>query len=122
MDNQTQTLEEVLASLKTFRENFGPRRRLPKSLWNSIIELAKIFPLQEICCQLQIHPAYLKRKIREAQSIPSNNLDFQEIFCEPQSRNPADVIVVELVSKSGLKARIQGSPSCLSYLSSLFRG
>ena len=64
MNNEPKTLEEVHAVLKTFREKSGSRRRFPKPLWDSIIELAKVFPLREICHQLEIHPTYLKQKIQ----------------------------------------------------------
>lgn len=122
MSDQRKTLEEIHAALKTLRERPRSRRRFPKQLWDSILELTKIHSHQKICRQLEIHPAYLKRKIQKAQNISPNNLDFQEIFCEPQSRNLDDAVIVELTSNSGLKAKIQGPSSCLSYLSSLFGG
>lgn len=119
MNNQPKTLEEIHAVLKTLRETPGSRRRFPKKLWNSILELAKSHSHKEICRQLEIHPAYLKRKM---QNSSPKNIDFQEIFFDPQKGHLADAIVIELISKSGLKAKIQGSSSCLSYLSSLFEG
>jgi hypothetical protein len=117
MSEQLKTLEEIHAALKILRGKPGSRRRFPKQIWDSILELAKIHPHQEICQQLEIHPGYLKRKIQKSQSS-SKSLDFQEVFCEPRG----EAVVIELTSKSGLKAKIQGSSSCLSYLSSLFGG
>ena len=122
MNNDPKTPEEIHAALKILREKPGSRRKFSKQLWNSILELAKSHPHQEICRQLEIHPAYLKRKIQELQNSSPKNLDFQEVFCEPQGRHLADTVVIELISKSGLKARIQGSSSCLNCLSSLFGG
>lgn len=122
MNNEPRTLEEIHAVLKTLRETSGPRRRFPKQLWNSILELAKSHPHQEICRELEIQPVYLKQKIQKSQNSSPKSLDFQEVFCEPQGGHLVDAVVIELISKSGLKAKIQGSSSCLSYLSSLFAG
>lgn len=119
MSDQLKTLEEIHAALKILRGRPGSRRRFPKQIWDSILELAKIHPRQEICRQLEIHPVYLKRKIQKSQNS-SKCLDFQEVFCEPRGEHLA--VVIELTSKSGLKAKIQGPSSCLSHLSSLFRG
>lgn len=121
MNNQPKTLEEIHAALKALRAGYGSRRRFPKQIWDSILELAQNYPHQKICHQLEINPAYLKRKIQKSENS-SAILDFQEVFCEPQGRHLADAVVIELISKSGLKARIQGSSSCLSCLSSLFGG
>jgi len=121
MGEQPKTLEEIHAALKILREGPGFRRRFPKQLWDSILELANIYPHQEICRQLEISPVYLKRKIQKSQNSPKS-LDFQEIFCEPRREHLADAVIIELISKSGLKAKIQGPSSCLSYLSSLFEG
>lgn len=122
MNNKLNTLEDVHALLKTLREKPRSRRRFPKQLWDSILELAKIYPHQEICRRLEIHPAYLKRKIQKSQNTSPKSLGFQEVFCELKREHLADAVVIELISKSGLKARIQGSSSCLSYLSLLFGG
>lgn len=119
MRNQPKTLEEIHAALKILRERPGSRRRFPKQLWDSILELAKIYPHKEICRQLEIHSVYLKRKIQKSHNSPKG-LDFQEVFCEPSGGHLVDAVVIELTSKSGLKAKIQGPSSCLSYLSSLF--
>lgn len=121
MSDQPKTLEEIRAALKTLRERPRSRRRFPKQLWDSIFELTKIYSQQEICHQLEIHPVYLKRKIQKSQNS-QKRLDFQEVFCDPRGGHLIDAVVIELTSKSGLKARIQGSSSCLSYLSSLFGG
>lgn len=119
MSDQPKTLEEIRVALKTLRERPGSRRRFPKQLWDSIFELVRIHPHHEICRHLEIHPAYLKRKIQKSQSYPKS-LDFQEVFCEPLGGQLIDAVVIELTSKSGLKAKIQGPASCLSHLSSLF--
>lgn len=121
MPDQPKALEEIRAALKTLREKPGSCRRFPKQLWGLILELAKTHPHQEICRQLEIHPAYLKRKIRKSQNLPESP-NFQEVFYGPKEAYLADNIVIDLVSKSGVKVKIRGHASCLSYLSSLFKG
>ena len=121
MNAQPNTLEEVQDALKTMRRNPSFRNRFPKQIWNSIISLTKVIPFQEVCQQLEIQPSYLKRKIQRSQNTPSNALDFQEVFCGAQDRGQ-ETVVIELMSNSGLRARIQGPSTCLNCLSSLFGG
>jgi hypothetical protein len=115
MNPQSDTLEDVHATLTSLRQEVTGRRKFPKELWNSIIRLTKIYSVAEVCRHLEINPAYLKRKIHQSQQSPS--LDFEEISI--QSPN-LDIVVIELNSNSGLRAKIQGPVSCLGYLQSLF--
>ncbi len=122
MSNQPKTLEEIHTTLKTLRGSPSFRNRFPKKLWDSIIELTKVLPFQELCRQLEIQPAYLKRKMQQSQNIPLDTIDFQEISYGIQGTHFTDVVVIELISDSGLRARIQGPSTCLNCLSSLFGG
>lgn len=122
MQDQPKTLEEIHTTLKILRGNPSFRNRFPKQLWDTIIELTKVIPFQEVCRQLKIQPAYLKRKIQQSQNIPSNTVDFHEISYGIQDSHLADAVVIELISDSGLRARIQGPSTCLNCLSSLFGG
>lgn len=117
MNFQKMSLEEVLSTLISLRQDAMTRRRFPKALWEAIIRLTKTHPLNEICQHLQINPIYLKRKMLQAQR--SEPLDFHEVTVH---NVPSDTIVIELDSHSGLKARIQGPISCLSCLNQLFGG
>jgi hypothetical protein len=121
MRAQLKTLEEVYLELKVLRSNYGSRRKFPKELWHSIVRLTKVHSLQEVCRHLEIQPTYLKRKIKKSQHAILDTVDFQEVSCDVQGLHP-DTIVIELMSHSGLRARIQGSSTCLNCLSSLFRG
>jgi hypothetical protein len=121
MTAQQKSLEEVQASLKALRENPNFRNRFPKKIWDSIINLTKALPLQDVCRQLEIQPAYLKRKIQQSQKAPSDAIDFKEVLCGVQGPQ-LDTVVIELMSDSGLRARIQGPSTCLNCLSSLFGG
>ena len=122
MSNQPKTLEEIHTTLKTLRGSPSFRNRFPKKLWDSIIELTKVLPFQELCRQLEIQPAYLKRKMQQSQNIPLDTIDFQEISYGIQGTHFTDVVVIELISDSGLRARIQGPSTCLNCLPSLFGG
>ena len=115
MKSQSDSLEEIHASLTSLRQEVTGRRKFPKELWNSIIRLTKIYPVAEICRRLELSPAYLKRKINQSQQSPF--LDFQEISIQSQH---SDAVVIELESNSGLRAKIQGPVSCLGYLQSFF--
>lgn len=119
MKNQPKTLEEICLALKIMREKPASRRRFPKQLWDAIFELTKIYSHQEICRRLKVQPAYLKQKIQKSQNH-SNDLEFQEIVCKPVEGCFTDTVVIELISASGLKAKIQGPSSCLKHLSELF--
>lgn len=117
MDSQTDTLEKIYVTIVSLRQD--ARRRFPKDLWKAIINLTKIHSIEKICLRLNISPIYLKRKIQQSQE--PTQIDFQELPHHTQERD-SDVIVIELSSNSGLKARIQGPVSCLSCLKSLFGG
>jgi hypothetical protein len=116
MDTQLITIEEIQSNLKQLRKNTKTQRRFPQKLWDSIIQLAKIYPLNDICHQLAIHPAYLKRKIQQSKE---NELEFRELtFSTPLSST--HVVTIQLSSNTGLNATIQGPISCLDCLHKLF--
>lgn len=79
MSDQPKTLKEIQSALKTLRENTSSRKRFPQQIWDVIIELTEVIPFQEVCQQLEIQPAYLKRKIQQSQNIPPDTIDFQEV-------------------------------------------
>jgi hypothetical protein len=120
--NQLETLKDIHATLTALRMQPGSRRKFPKEVWDSILHLTKIHPIKEVCRQLQLQPAYLRRKMQQFQKNCSENIDFQEISFPIQGFHPTDAVIIELSSDSGLKAKIQGSSSCLNYIVSLFRG
>jgi len=122
MIDQSKTLEEIQTILKNLRGTSGSRDRLPKQLWDSIIELTKAHPLKEVCRQLEIQPTYLKRKIQQSRKPPLDTVDFQEVYCGTRDAYFTDAVVIELMSDSGLRAKIQGPSTCLNCLSSLFGG
>ena len=117
MNLKIDTLEEIQATLEKLRSNSSSRRKFPQEVWDSIIRLTQIHSIKEICGCLNINPSYLKQKIPSTKN--SQALDFQEISCN--SNNICSDVVIELFSTSGLRAKIQGPPSCLNLLQSLFK-
>lgn len=117
MNSKVVSLEEIHSSLMRSRQDPATRRKFPKELWESIIRLTEIHSIEKICRYLKINPAYLRTKIRRQQepTFP----EFREISIKDSC---TEVIVIELSSDSGLRARIQGPPSCLNCLKPLFRG
>jgi hypothetical protein len=115
MDTQLITLDEIRSTLDRLRQDSNTKRRFPKTLWDSIIQLTKFHPVQDICHQLNINPIYLRCKIRQSKE---HELEFREVALTM----PSSLVTIELSSKSGLKATIQGPISCLNYLHKLFGG
>ena len=112
------TLEEIRSTLDRLRQDPKTRRHFPRELWTSIIQLTKIYPVEEGCLRLQINPIYLKRKIHQSKDPV---LEFREIVM-PAAQPASDIVTIELKSANGLQAKIQGPFSCLTYLTQLFRG
>lgn len=119
MNQRIYTLEEISSALTHLRSTAKSKRRFPKELWASIVHWAEVQSIEEICERFKIHPTYLKEKVRKSKQ---NSLDFQEVSCRSQSfHQDQDMVVIELSSDEGIRARIEGSASCLNYLVSLFR-
>jgi|ERR1041384_607121 hypothetical protein len=118
MNHQPPILEEIHHTLTQLRTS--KTHKFPQELWDSIIRLTEIYPVEHVCQYLKIQPAYLKRKICSKEVNQSQDLDFQEVTCPVKSVYP-DTIVIELSSHNGLRAKIQGPLSCLNCLSSLFK-
>jgi len=117
MKTHLNTIEEIRSTLTKLRKDPNTKRRFPKFLWDSIIRLTKVYPLEDICCQTNIHPAYLKHKIRQFKKEP---LEFREVTFS--SLPSPKEITIELSSPDGLKAVIRGPISCLDCLYPLFGG
>jgi hypothetical protein len=90
------------------RQDPKTQRNFPRELWISIIQLTKIYPVEEVCHRLQINPIYLKRKIHPSKE-PA--LEFREIVM-PAAQSASDTMTIELRSPDGLQAKIQGPFFC----------
>lgn len=116
METKLAAFEDVRVALNQLRQHPNTKRKFPQQLWDSIIHLTKIYPLEEVCRQINISPVYLKRKIQQAKE---KTLEFREITFSA-SLPPPNVVSIELCSCDGLKAMIQGPISCLDGLYKLF--
>jgi hypothetical protein len=116
METLDVTVEKIRSALDQLRRNPQTKRRFPKELWDSIIQLTRNHSFVDICSQLDINPIYLKQKIRQSKD---DQLEFQEVtFAAPMTSN--NEVKIELISTSGLTAMIQGPISCLNCLYTLF--
>lgn len=116
MEAKFTTIEEIRSTLDRLRQDPNTQRKFPRELWTSIIQLTKIYPVEEVCRRLQISPIYLKRKIHQSKEPV---LEFREIVL-PAAQSASDTVTIELRSADGLQAKIQGPSSCLKFLSQLF--
>ena len=108
-------IEEVRTTLMLLRKNPKTKKRFPSEIWDTIIKLTKTHSHEEICQRLQIAPGLLKRKIRQRKA----SMEFHEISLNNVS---VEIVTIELISKNGIQAKIQGPLSCLSCLQQLLRG
>ena len=108
-------IEEVRTTLVLLRQNPATKKRFPSETWDAIIQLTKTHSHKEICRRLQIAPGLLKRKIGQRKA----SMEFHEISFNSIS---PEAVIIELSSKNGIQAKIQGPLSCLNCLQQLLRG
>jgi hypothetical protein len=111
MDNQLDTLNKILAELTQLRTQEPKPRKYPQALWKAILSAVSMHSVREVSQRLNISYSYLKKKLNKPEQLAT--ADFKEICL---SRAPLGEVVIELFSKSDLRAKIQGPASCLSYL------
>jgi hypothetical protein len=116
MEAKFVSIEDIRSTLDRLRQDPNTKRRFPRELWDSIIHLTKTYPIEEVCRRLDILPAYLKDKMHQ---FKEQVLAFHEIPI-PVPLSFPDTITIELSTTTGLKAKIQGPPSCLNCLFKLF--
>ena len=76
MDTLYATIEEIRTTLDRLRQDPQTRRRFPKELWDSIVQLTRSYSFNTICSQLDISPAYLKQKVRK---VREEEVEFHEL-------------------------------------------
>lgn len=109
------SIEDICATLTHLRQNPATKKSFPLETWDAIIQLTKTYSPKEVCQRLQLNPCLLKRKIKQRMA----SMEFREI---PLTNVSSESVVIELISKSGLQAKIQGPLSCLNYLQQLLGG
>jgi len=108
-------IEEIRKTLVLLRQNPSTKKKFPSEIWDAIIQLTKTHSHEEICRQLEIAPSLLKRKIGQR----TTSIEFHEISLNNISQ---EAVTIELISRNGIQAKIQGPLSCLNYLQQLLRG
>lgn len=108
-DNSIEEIREILTHL---RQNPSTKRKFPLETWDAIIQLTKTYSHKKICQQLQLNPSLLKRKLKQRMA----QAEFREISLTDIS---SETVSIELISKNGLQAKIQGPLSCLNCLPNL---
>jgi hypothetical protein len=108
-------VEEVRTKLVLLRQNPTTKKKFPPEVWDAIIQLTKTYSHEEICHRLQLASGLLRRKIKQCMEL----VEFHEI---PLKNISSETVTIELVSKNGIQAKIQGSLSCLNFLQQLLRG
>jgi hypothetical protein len=108
-------IEDVCATLISLRQNPATKRKFPSEIWDTIVQLTKTYSREEICQRLQLNPALLKRKIeKRREQMKFHEVSLQNILPE--------TVTIELISKNGMQAKIQGPLSCLNCLQHLLGG
>lgn len=115
MNPTTKTLEQVHAELIQVRLDPSKRKKFPEELWNSIVQLTERHSEKDICAHLAISRALLSKKIARKNH---SKLEFREIHLQDHFSSP---VTIELSSPMGVSAKIQGPPSCLQLLLTLFK-
>ena len=108
-------IEEVRTKLVLLRQNPRTKKKFSSEIWDAIIQLTKTYSNEEICHCLQLAPGLLRRKMRQR----IKQVEFHEI---PVKNISSETVTIELISKNGIQAKIQGSLSCLNFLQELLRG
>ena len=116
MNAQDDPFHEIETTLIRLRQQTKTRQRFPKEVWDAITQLTRIYSVREVSLRLNISPSYLNRKIQG--SHETSSLDFSEVSSPIQECS--NMVYIEITSDSGVRAKIQGHPSCLSFLSTLF--
>lgn len=115
METNQDAFQDIKETLAQLRLNPNTRRHFPHEFWDAVIKLTQNYSIEEVCRQLDMSPIYLKRKMETKRQI----LEFREISI-PKSLTQIDTVTIELSAPDGLRAKIQGSISCLSPLFKLF--
>lgn len=115
MNSSTKTLDQVRVELVQARLDHSKRKKFPKELWDSIVQLTESHTIKEICKHLSISQALLRKKITKKDN---SQPEFREIYLQDHFTNP---ITIELSSPTGVSAKIQGPLSCLQLLLPLFK-
>ena len=113
---------QLQRELEQFRGSHAHRTRLPESLWQSAMELARQYGLYSVAHPLRLDYAQLKKRLGVVAGIPKKVP--APAFVELIASHPAMVseFLIEFESSRGGKMRIQWKGSAPPDWSSLLRG
>ena len=112
------SLETVRDRLAKVRSDPSYKNKFPKELWNDIFSLVKDYSFDLVSRELNLGRRFLARKIEESLPKKTSKPEFREVTFKPPSN---DQVIIEM-TRSDLKARIEGPVSCINSLISLFKG
>jgi hypothetical protein len=112
---------QLQRDLEQFRGSHPPRTRLPESLWQSAVELARQHGLYLVAHPLRLDYVQLKKRLGGVAKAPRKAS--APAFVELISTHPASVsdCVIEFESSAGSKMRIQWKGSTSPDWASLLR-
>lgn len=106
------SIEDICAALVRLRQNPSTKKRFPREIWDAIVRLTKTHSHTKLCQRLQLDPGLLKRRVKQRMA----SMEFHEISIQNISQ---ESVVIELIAKNGMQAKIQGPLSCLNCLQQL---
>jgi hypothetical protein len=115
---------ELQRELNEFRSTHRPRTKLPESLWQAAVELARRHGLYPVAHPLRLDYMGLKKRLEETPSVQQKiRKQPKPTFVELISPVPAplDECVIEVESATGSKMRIRWKSNTPPDWSSLLR-
>jgi len=123
MNNKTTPIPEPMAplqrQLEQFRSTHPQRTKLPESLWQAAVELARQYGVYPVAHHLRLDYVRLKKRLGGAPH-PRRQPAFVELIA-PQAA-ALEECVIELESPRGAKMRIQWKAAAPPDWASLLRG
>jgi hypothetical protein len=114
----TQKLQELAVTFAELRAS--DCRSYPEEVWRKAISLTKQIPVEEVCRVLSVQSAYFRKKMKGFEVVSVKNSDFVEV--KAKNAISSELIIIDLETPTGFKAKIQGCSSCLcQVLNGLFR-
>jgi hypothetical protein len=112
---------QLQRQLDQFRGARAHRTRLPETLWQAAVELAKQHGVYSVAQPLRLDYTGLKKRLGEVPSLPKEST--APAFVELISAHPTTIAdcVIEFESSTGNKMRIQWKASTAPDWASLFR-
>jgi len=116
-----ETIVQLKRQVEQFRGSHPPRARLPESLWQSAVELARAHGLYLVARPLRLDYTQLKKRLGGVASIPKKAT--APALVELIASHPITMpeCMIEIESSMGGKMRIQWKGSAAPDWASLFR-